>query len=98
MPGDSLPHLLKHHLSRPAFLIDQQVTKYVQSFRPGEVTQAHGIEYPDLVDDGRLPGHVSTSASVPAGRSTAVICPCRSSTALVAVSAPFLHASMTACA
>jgi hypothetical protein len=94
--GDSPAHLLKHDLGRPAFLLDQQVTKDVQPVRPSEMTQVHSIEYPDLIDDSGLPSHGSTSASMPAGRSVAVICPCISSTALVAVIAPFLHAAMTA--
>jgi len=96
--GDSPAHLLEHDLGRPAFLVDQQVTKDVQPVGPGEMTHAHGVEYPNLVDDSRQLSHGSTSASMSAGRSAAVICPCMSSTALVAVIAPFLHAAMTACA
>lgn len=76
----------------------QEVTKNVQPLRPGEVTQAHGIDYPDGVDGDHLLGHGSTSASADAGRSAALICPCISSTTLVAVSAPLFHAAMTACA
>lgn len=53
---------------------------------------------PDGVDGNHLLGHGSTSASAAVGRSAALICPCISSTTLVAVSAPLLHASMTACA
>jgi diadenosine tetraphosphate (Ap4A) HIT family hydrolase len=66
--------------------------------RFSEVTQACGIEHPDRGDDGRLLGHGSTSAPTPTGRSARVICPCISSTALVAVIRPCLQASTTACA
>jgi hypothetical protein len=98
MCGDALSDFLEHDSGRPAFFVNQQVAKHIQPFCPGEMAQAHGINYPDLADRSRLLGHGSTSAPVPAGRSDSVICPCRSSTALAAVSAPFLHAAMTASA
>lgn len=45
--GDSVSNFLEHYSGCPALLVDQQVTKYVQSFRPGEMAQACGIEYQD---------------------------------------------------
>jgi hypothetical protein len=44
---DSVPHFVEHYSGCPALLVDQQVTEYVQSFRPGEMAQARGIEHQD---------------------------------------------------
>jgi hypothetical protein len=51
MGDGSLMQFLKHHLSRPAFLADQEITENIQPFRPAEMDQAHSIEHPDGVGD-----------------------------------------------